>query len=253
MKTRKSWREKLADSKGLPKLDKSTGKMTRRWGTGTMVVPAPKEVDALMSEGKLIVFVKAPRPGAVKTRLAKAIGAPAAQSAYRQLVETLLNQLQGLGGVEVCFSPADAASEVQHWLKEGWSSSPQGDGDLGQRLQSAFQRAFHAGAKRVAIIGSDCPVVRVEDIREAWGVLQTHDVVLGPATDGGYWLIGLRQLQPNLFRGVHWSTENVFAETIQRVQHASLSVHLLRELADVDTDREWRAFLAAQNRDGIRA
>ena len=124
---------------------------------------------------------------------------------------------------------------------------------MGQRLHSAFQRAFHGGAKRVAIIGSDCPAVRVEDIREAWGVLQTHDVVLGPATDGGYWLIGLRQLQPNLFRGVHWSTENVFAETIQRVQHAGLSVHLLRELADVDTDREWRAFLAAQNRDGIRA
>ena len=206
-----------------------------------------------MGEEKLIVFVKAPRPGAVKTRLAKDIGAPAAGAAYRQLVETLLNRLRGLGGVEVCFSPDDAASEVQHWLKEGWSSSPQGDGDLGQRLQSAFQRAFHAGAKRVAIIGSDCPAVRVEDIREAWVGLQTHEVVLGPATDGGYWLIGLRQSQPNLFRGVHWSTESVFAETIQRVRRAGLSVQLLRELADVDTDREWRAFLAAQNRDGIRA
>jgi uncharacterized protein len=206
-----------------------------------------------MGEDKLIVFVKAPRPGAVKTRLAKAIGAPAAGAAYRQLVETLLNQLQGLGGVEVCFSPDDAASEVQHWLKEGWSSSPQGDGDLGRRLQSAFQRAFHAGARRVVIIGSDCPAVRVEDIGEACGGLQTHDVVLGPATDGGYWLIGLRQPQPNLFRGVHWSTEDVFAETIQRAHHADLRVHLLRELADVDTDREWRAFLAAQNRDGIRA
>ena len=206
-----------------------------------------------MGEDQLILFVKAPRPGAVKTRLAKAIGAPAAVAAYRQLVETLLNQLQGLGGVEVCFSPDDAASELQHWLKEGWSSSPQGDGDLGQRLQSAFQRAFQAGAKRVAIIGSDCPAIRVEDIREAWGGLQTHDVVLGPATDGGYWLIGLRQPQPALFRGVHWSTGDVFAETIQRVQHAGLSVQLLHELADVDTDREWRAFLAARNRDGIRA
>ena len=207
----------------------------------------------MMGEDKLIVFVKAPRPGAVKTRLAKTIGAPAAGAAYRQLVETLLNQLQGLGGVEVCFSPDDAASEVQHWLDEGWRSSPQGDGDLGQRLQSAFQRAFHAGAKRVAIIGSDCPTVGIEDIRQAWSGLQTHDVVLGPATDGGYWLIGLRQRQPTLFRAVHWSTEDVFAETIQRVQHAGLSVQLLRELADVDTDREWSAFLAEQNRDGISA
>src|SRR5436189_1293071 len=148
-----------------------------------------------MGEDKLIVFVKAPRPGAVKTRLAKAIGAPAAGAAYRRLVETLLHQLQGVGGVELCFSPDDASGEVQHWLKEGWSSSPQGGGDLGQRLQSAFQRAFHAGAKRVAIIGSDCPAVSVGDIRKAWDGLQMHDVVLGPATDGGYWLIGLRQLQ----------------------------------------------------------
>ena len=198
-----------------------------------------------MGDEKLIVFVKAPRPGAVKTRLAKAIGAPAAAAAYRQLVATLLNQLHGLGGVEICFSPDDAAGEVRHWLKEGWSSNPQGDGDLGQRLQAAFGRAFHAGAKRVAIIGSDCPAVRVEDVREAWGGLQTHDVVLGPATDGGYWLIGLRQLQPNLFRDIPWSTENVFAETLRRVQHAGLSVQLMRELADVDTGREWRAFLGA--------
>jgi rSAM/selenodomain-associated transferase 1 len=198
-----------------------------------------------MVEEKLIVFVKAPRPGAVKTRLAKAIGAPAAAAAYRQLVATLLNQLAGLGGVEVCFSPDDAAGEVRHWLKEGWSSSPQGDGDLGKRMESAFRRAFQTGAKRVAVIGSDCPVVRAEDIREAWGGLQTHDVVLGPAADGGYWLIGLRQSQPNLFSDIRWSTENVFAETLRRVQHAGLSVQLLRELADVDTDREWRAFLGA--------
>ena len=204
-----------------------------------------------MDEDQLIIFLKAPRPGAVKTRLAKAIGAPAAGVAYRQLVETLLNQLQGIDGVELCFTPDDAADEVQHWLKEGWSSGPQGDGDLGQRLQFAFERAFQAGAKRVAIIGSDCPAVRVEDIREAWGALQTHDVVLGPATDGGYWLIGLRRPQPSLFRDIHWSTKDVFAQTMRRVQHAGLRVELLRELADVDTDREWRAFLAAEKRDGL--
>lgn len=206
-----------------------------------------------MGEDRLIVFLKAPRLGAVKTRLAKAIGTTAAGAAYRRLVETLLNRLQGMDGVELCFSPDDAASEVQHWLKEGWTSQPQGDGDLGQRLQSAFERAFQAGSKRVAIIGSDCPAVGIEDIREAWRALQTHDVVLGPATDGGYWLIGLRRSQPDLFRGIHWSTANVFTETMRRVQHAGLRIQLLRELADVDTEREWRAFLAAQKRDGLGA
>ena len=198
-----------------------------------------------MSDDKLIVFVKAPRPGAVKTRLAKTIGAAAAEAAYRRLVETLLNHLAGLGGVELCFSPDDAAGEVQHWLKEGWLSSPQGEGDLGRRLESAFQRALHSGAKRVAIIGSDCPAVTIEDIRNAWAGLRTHDVVLGPATDGGYWLIGLRQLQPNLFRGITWSTQHVCAETIRRVEHAGLSVQMLRELVDVDTDLDWRVFLDA--------
>src|SRR5262245_47145077 len=146
-----------------------------------------------MGDDRLMVFVKAPRRGAVKTRLARTLGAVAAEAAYRHLVETLLNQLDGVRGVDLCFSPDDAASEVQHWLKEGWSSSPQGDGDLGQRLHSASQRAFQSGAKRVVIIGSDCRAVRAGDIREAWSGLATHDVVLGPATDGGYWLIGLRQ------------------------------------------------------------
>ena len=206
-----------------------------------------------MNQNALIVFVKAPRPGTVKTRLARTIGAPAAAAAYNQLVETLLNQLQEFSGVELCFSPDDAGSEIQHWLKERWISSPQGGGDLGPRLHSAFQRAFHAGAKRVAIIGSDCPAIGVEDIREAWSGLAIHDVVLGPATDGGYWLIGLRQLEPSLFQGVPWSTKGVFAVTIRRVEHAGLSVRLLRELADVDTDRDWRAFLAAQIQDGTRA
>src|SRR5262245_29890115 len=202
-----------------------------------------------MGEDRLIVFVKAPRPGAVKTRLAEAIGMKAADAAYRHLVETLLNRLQGMDGIELCFTPDDSASEVQHWLKEAWTCKPQGDGDLGQRLQSAFERAFQSGAKRVAIIGSDCPAVGIEDIREAWRALQAHDVVLGPAIDGGYWLIGLRRSQPDLFRGIPWSTQDVFAETMRRVQHAGLRVQWLRELADVDTDREWRAFLAAQKRD----
>src|SRR5262249_44785829 len=161
----------------------------------------------------LIVFLKAPRPGAVKTRLANSIGAPAAASAYRHLVETLLHQLQQIGSVDLCFSPDNALAEVQHWLKPGWTSSPQGDGDLGQRLQSAFQRVFQRGAKRVVIIGSDCPSIRAEDIREAWHALQMHDVVLGPATDGGYWLIGLKGSQPHLFRDVRWSAADVFIET----------------------------------------
>jgi len=137
------------------------------------------------SSKKLIIFVKAPRPAAVKTRLAESIGTEAACAAYRRLVETLLKQLRNLRAVELCFSPDDAAAEIKGWLEEDWNSSPQGGGDLGQRLQSAFERAFATGVKRAVIIGSDCPAITAEDIYEAWRSLRTHDVVLGPATDGG--------------------------------------------------------------------
>ena len=88
-------------------------------------------------------------------------------------------------------------------------------------------------------------------MREAWEGLRSHDVVLGPASDGGYWLIGLRQVQPDLFLNIPWSTENVFGETLKRIHRAGLSLHGLRELSDVDTEADWRAFLAMQNRNGI--
>ena len=83
--------------------------------------------------------------------------------------------------------------------------------------------------------------------------LRTNDVVLGPATDGGYWLIGLRQVQPDLFQAIPWSTERVFAETLKRIRQRSLSVQILRELSDLDTEADWRAFLAARrNGDGTK-
>ena len=201
---------------------------------------------------KLFVFVKAPRPGTVKTRLAEAVGGEAACAAYRALVITLLNQLQSLRAVELCCSPDDASAEIQGWLKADWNSRPQGGCDLGHRLQSAFERAFATGVKRAVIIGSDCPAVTVQDIYEAWESLRTHDVVLGPASDGGYWLIGSNRPLPQLFEDIAWSTEKVFAETIARVRRDGLSVRVLRELSDVDTESDWRAFLAAQNRDGIK-
>ena len=201
----------------------------------------------------LIVFLKAPRPGAVKTRLARTIGTAAACAAYRSLVEALLSRLQGLNAVELRFSPDNAGSEIECWRRENWTCRAQGAGPLGQRLRSAFEQAFSSGASRVAIIGSDCPAVTVQDIDEAWKSLRTHDVVLGPASDGGYWLIGSNRPLPQLFEDIAWSTEKVFAETIARVRRGGLSVRILRELSDVDTESDWRAFLAAQNRDGIKS
>jgi rSAM/selenodomain-associated transferase 1 len=196
-----------------------------------------------MATEKLIVFIKAPRPGTVKTRLAKTIGPEAACAAYQTLVAATLAQLSGLTNVELRFAPDEALSEIKPWLRESWHAQPQGQGDLGQRLHASFVETFADGAQRVAITGSDCPTVTGQDIKDAWAALNTHDVVLGPAKDGGYWLIALRQPQPGLFHGINWSTDQVLRETIERAEAAGLRVRLLRELADVDTEKEWRDYL----------
>lgn len=188
---------------------------------------------------RLVVFLKAPRPGAVKTRLAGALGPDAACAAYRRLVEALLANLTPLPRVELCFTPAEAAPEIQPWVRPGWLTCPQTDGDLGERLHAAFTEHFESDALHVVIIGSDCPDVTAQDIEEAWLALEGHDVVLGPALDGGYWLIGLRAPQPTLFAGIPWSTDRVFGETMCRAREAGLRVALLRELADVDTAADW--------------
>ncbi|MBI2925144.1 MAG: TIGR04282 family arsenosugar biosynthesis glycosyltransferase [Verrucomicrobia bacterium] len=196
---------------------------------------------------QLIIFVKAPRPGAVKTRLAETLGAVAACEAYCRLVESLLSRLASLREVELRFTPDDAGAEIKRWLGPGWTARPQGTGDLGTRLEAAFVEAFARGAERVVIIGSDCPRVTVEDVQAAWRALEEHDVVLGPATDGGYWLIGLRSRQRELFDGIAWSTSRVLAQTLARAQAAGLRVQRLRELSDVDTAEDWRGFLASSS------
>jgi rSAM/selenodomain-associated transferase 1 len=201
-----------------------------------------------MRHDSLIIFLKAPRPGAVKTRLARSIGAAEACAAYRTLVEMLLDSLSSLGDVTLRFAPDEARSEISDWLRPGWQAQPQGPGDLGQRLEAAFDDAFNAGAHRVVIIGSDCPDVSVEDARAAWGALVTHEVVLGPAEDGGYWLIGLRGMHRELLQGIPWSTSQVLPQTLQRARAANLRVHLLRPRTDIDTEAEWRTFCARQSR-----
>lgn len=195
-----------------------------------------------MPRDKLLVFLKAPRRGTVKTRLAADLGPDDALSAYRELVAVTLSHLVALAPVELRFTPDDAGSEIAPWLRAGWGSAPQGNGDLGTRLARAFDEAFHAGHQRVVVIGSDCPYVTDHDIRTAWEALAHHEVVLGPAMDGGYWLLGLRSAQPDLFAEIEWSTANVLSQTLQRAKAAHLSVTLLRPLSDVDTATDWEAW-----------
>ncbi len=188
---------------------------------------------------QLIVFVKAPRPGSVKTRLAKTMGSEQACAAYRELVTKVLAAVESFH-VELRFSPDDAQQEIAPWLRNNWTAAPQGDGDLGARMNRAFTDAFARGVERVVVIGSDCVELEAKDIRSAFRELKDHDLVVGPATDGGYWLIGLRSPQPELFREIAWSTDEVLGKTLQRAKGLGLNIQLLRILNDVDNEEDWR-------------
>lgn len=197
-----------------------------------------------MTGPRLIVFLRAPQLGRVKTRLAAGLGDEAALAAYRHLLNATTEAIRDVDSVELRYTPDDAASAVEPWRRTGWTLSAQGAGDLGERLIRAFAEGFGGGFDRIAVIGTDCPYVTAGDVRAAWEALHTGDVVLGPAADGGYWLIGLRRPQPGLFRGMSWGGETVFRETRRRAVELGLTVAVLRELPDVDTTTDWEAYQA---------
>lgn len=194
---------------------------------------------------QLIVFCKAPRVGFVKSRLAATVGPEAACRHYGEMVGRLLDHLQGIEGATLAVTPDDAIGEVSRWKRRpSWKAVGQGPGDLGQRMQQAFAQAFEAGCERVVVIGSDAPEVTESDVREAFLALRRDDLVIGPAEDGGFWLIGLTQPQPDLFRDQEWGTNQVCAETLRRAQSRRMLVSCLRLLSDIDTEEDWKRYCA---------
>lgn len=192
-----------------------------------------------MPDFRVMVFLRAPRLGEVKTRLAATLGVEEALVVYRQLVGGTLEAIESLPNVELHCTPDDAVPEVLAIARSGWRVMPQGPGDLGHRLQRAFAHGFFGGAERLVVIGTDCPRLEARDIQAAWDALDHSDLVLGPAADGGYWLIALRCPQPALFEGVLWGGPDVLQQTLDRAGAAGLRVHRLRELPDVDTAEDW--------------
>ncbi len=191
---------------------------------------------------RLLVFLRAPRVGQVKTRLARDVGAPRALTLYRDLVERVLGSLAAIRNVQLCFTPDDAAPEVSPWLRPGWTAAPQGDGDLGLRLIHALGRAFDEGAQRVVVIGTDAPEIGSSDIADAFAVLEATDGVIGPAPDGGYWLIGLNRSVPAIFTDIPWGGPGVLAATEAAGVAAGLRIRRLRWLADIDTGADLEAW-----------
>ncbi len=197
----------------------------------------PTGSTAVAGERTLLVFAKAPVEGEVKTRLARAVGSRRAANVYRDVGRRVVDQLRGGGGYRtvLCYDPPSAGETVRAWLgPEGLEFRPQRRGDLGTRMTAAFARAFE-DAERVCIVGTDAPGVRGDLVDEAFAALDEADVVLGPATDGGYYLLALDRPRPELLRDVPWSTPDVLRATLDRIARGDLRVHLLPSLTDIDT------------------
>jgi len=197
-----------------------------------------------MTDGDvLIVFVKEPRPGAAKTRLRPSLGEVAAAELYRAIAEEEIRLTAPRPGDYerlFFFAPPEAREMLEAWLP-GEELVPQEGGDLGARMAGAFAECFRRGARRVAIIGTDVPWVDRDLVREAFTALDGNDVVIGPTTDGGYYLLALDWPRPALFESIPWSTASVFTATVERANAQGIRVRMLRELPDIDTIDDVRA------------
>ncbi|MEE8169543.1 MAG: TIGR04282 family arsenosugar biosynthesis glycosyltransferase [Phycisphaerae bacterium] len=184
----------------------------------------------------LIIFAKYPQPGRVKTRLIGSISAEQAAELHRHCLVATWRVAAGVPGTRplLAISPDDAATEFQRVLGDDAACRPQGQGDLGARLERAARRAFEESAGRVILLGCDCPSLDRRTIETALRALDDADVVLGPAVDGGYYLLGLRSSAPLLFERIDWGTDRVAAQTRARCDEAGLSIHELAALRDLD-------------------
>jgi rSAM/selenodomain-associated transferase 1 len=184
------------------------------------------------------MFTRYPEPGRAKTRLIPFLGAEGAAGLHRQMAEHALAQVTRLRSrrslsLEVQFTGGTLA-QMQSWLGVEPMYTLQAEGDLGDRISLAFQAAFNRGATAVVIIGSDCPQLNAEILEQAFETLHHHDLTLGPATDGGYYLIGLQRFLPQLFQGIAWSTAAVLPQTMAIAEQAGLAIAHLPTLSDVD-------------------
>lgn len=197
----------------------------------------------------LLLFVKYPDRGKVKSRLSKIFGEERVLRLYEGFVFDLLETLMK-GGCRptICFHPPSAREKISLWLGEGYVYKPQNGRDLGEKMKKAFVSAFSDEYEKVVLIGSDIPDLTQEIMDEAFA--SDGDAVIGPSMDGGYYLIGFRReaFLPSVFDGIAWSTASVFERTMEIFRKHSYKVHILPQLRDIDTPEDLRAF-CERNRD----
>ena len=191
----------------------------------------------------LLVFAKTPKPGKVKTRLLAAVSADVAAALHAACIEDTLRLARKMRVCDVFVFAAGGTSYFLRLVKKQGSGArmqvlPQRGTDLGARMENALRKCFAMGYREVVVIGTDTPWMGVERVRRAFAVLKANDVVIGPAEDGGYYLLGMRKMVAEIFRGIPWSTERVLALTLQKTVVLKLRMKLLRRDFDLDRPKD---------------
>ncbi len=189
----------------------------------------------------LMVFVKNPQRGRVKTRLAKTVGEEKALEIYKVLLDHTFS-IAKKGNCDKAVFYSDYIDETDMWNKARFGQFFQEGNDLGERMLNAFKYAFSQQYKSVIIIGSDCLDLNEQIITDAFEILKENEVVIGPAKDGGYYLLGMRTLYTELFMNKQWSTENVLLDTLLDINKLDVSVKLLPTLSDIDEEKDLKMY-----------
>ena len=188
-----------------------------------------------MLKERLLIFTRYPEPGKTKTRMIPALGATGAAQLQQQMTEHTLRQVKQLKNISVAVYFAGGSKQLMSdWLGDNFIFCEQAQGDLGTKMSAAFVAAFADDMERVIIIGIDCPDIKSNLLTKAFNKLKNFDLVLGPADDGGYYLIGLSSGKYELFIGINWGTATVLQETLEIAQRLDISYACLPVLSDVD-------------------
>jgi len=205
----------------------------------------PPRSEPALHRTLLGVLAKHWTPGAVKTRLAAAIGDHQAAVVYHDMLATTLARFAALADRRrVVFTPSDQRDDFAHLTDSAWELEPQIDGHLGHRIEHCFSHALAQGFERVVLIGADTPTVPAEFVAGAFRLLTRRSVVFGPAADGGYYLVGAARRVPPIFTDIPWGTPEVWVSTKRRMEQAGIAWAELPTWWDVDDDRDYRRLLA---------
>jgi len=194
---------------------------------------------------RVLLFIRAPELGRVKTRLEKKMDAKTVLTLYKHFVEDTMESLTAGGhDIIVFFSPLHKEPAVRAWLGDTIHFQPQTGRNLGEKMRNAFSTVFAMGLDQAVLMGSDSPDIDIGIIDEAYAFLENRDVVIGPAEDGGYYLIGFHKkaFDGDVFSGIDWGTEHVYQQTMQHIQDGGLSSHVLQTWQDIDVYEDLVSF-----------